>query len=318
MTPSTNNCKSNQWKLIKTSIMIIFGLVMISVIIQCIYTSSVNTNMSLNIQSHDIDDIHFKYQHKHAHNIKHGKKKKIFANHYTINNPLCRILFPSSILLFKHHKTGTILSNHLRKNLIDFCDIIYKSQQRYAYHFWLKFTNFRDIDDDQESSKLQGDAQDNLRFHFWRDPVLTIVSGFNYHMTCLEIWASTPITTSKLFGAAEFFGFETDFDKLYQIYMNLTWTFNIDKEIPVWINRMSDKQKIAPRPLGGKKDIKYVGIRRLYYYYLNDLVNQVRFKKYGDYYGFDIDFDDTKIHSKYNMFDGNDQQRINKFAKFKK
>ena len=51
---------------------------------------------------------------------------------------------------------------------------------------------------------------------------------------------------------------------------------------------------------------------------MNDLVNQVRLNGYGDYYGFNIDFDDTEIHEKYNMFSGDQRQRVSNFARFQR
>ena len=56
--------------------------------------------------------------------------------------------------------------------------------------------------------------------------------------------------------------------------------------------------------------------RGCYLYYLHYFVNNIDLKEYGDFYGFDLDFDDSEIHRKYNIFRGNESQKVQKWTQY--
>ena len=58
--------------------------------------------------------------------------------------------------------------------------------------------------------------------------------------------------------------------------------------------------------------------RGYYLYYLHHFVNNIDLKKYGDFYGFELDFDDSEIHRKYNIFRGNESQKLQKWTQYPK
>ncbi len=63
-------------------------------------------------------------------------------------------------------------------------------------------------------------------------PVLTIISGFTYHMSCTESWASNQLSVHRLSIMAQFVGFNTDiYNVLFQSFINATRTFNINKNL---------------------------------------------------------------------------------------
>ena len=49
---------------------------------------------------------------------------------------------------------------------------------------------------------------------------------------------------------------------------------------------------------------------------MNDVINQINLKNYGDYYGFDLNFDDEWIHKHFNIFRGNKVKKANAFERF--
>ena len=57
----------------------------------------------------------------------------------------------------------------------------------------------------------------------------------------------------------------------------------------------------------------FSSIRMLWLYYLHEVINNIDLKEYGDFYGFHLDFDDSEIHRKYNIFRGNDTQKVQKW-----
>ena len=60
----------------------------------------------------------------------------------------------------------------------------------------------------------------------------------------------------------------------------------------------------------------YFSIRTFYLYYLHDVINNIDLKDYGDFYGFDLHFNDSEIHRKYNIFRGNDSQKLQKWKRY--
>eukprot|EP01083_Nonionella_stella_P066250 174261_1 len=234
-------------------------------------------------------------------------------NHtYTVSNPLCKHLFPSSIWFHPHHKTGTVLARNIHAILRSYCGILSHDKHKQRYDAWIYFLNFRDSP--QSHTTWKGD---NIRMHFWRDPVLTIVSGFTYHLTCKEHWASRHFTLDLFHIAATFFEYETDPFILFEAYLNATWTFNMDKEPPIWRNTLDKDHQITLKQFT-KRQLEGPGaIRDLYLYYMNDVVNQISLKHYGDYYGFNIDFEDVAIHRRYNIFRGDEKRRAFNFNRYK-
>ena len=238
----------------------------------------------------------------------------VYADKYTVYSSICKILFPSSMYLLHHHKTGTFLSKKLRRIIADYCNITYSEHLQKSYDSFAGFLSFRENLSDQESIKISSVIMD-----FVRDPVLTIISGFKYHMDN-ERWASIPLTVEKLELAASIYGGVTDLPKLKQMYEELAWTFKFGIERPVYKLMMNQKQTAAH--LAFWKDINayqwrtWAGIKMVYLYYLNDVINQINLKNYGDYYGFDLNFDDEWIHKHFNIFRGNKVKKRNAFQRY--
>eukprot|EP01084_Bolivina_argentea_P120345 213305_1 len=240
--------------------------------------------------------------------------KYLYANRYTVNNTLCKTLFPPSIMLLNHHKTGTVLSRSIYNVITDYCDIYFENHDHKRYDNYIGYINFRDSH--ESLIKLQGTVHQNIRIHFWRDPVLTIVSGFAYHLSCTEHWASKKLSLQRLSIMAAFFEFNTDTHILFECFMNVTWTFDLNSEPPIWRTRLTSKQIAAMKLFNTKGNYHWSAIRQAYLYYLNDVVNQINLKNYGDFYGFDLDFDDQSIHEEYNIFRGDIQKKAANFDKY--
>eukprot|EP01084_Bolivina_argentea_P124290 220242_1 len=111
---------------------------------------------------------------------------------------------------------------------------------------------------------------------------------------------------------AAFFDFNTDIHILFQYYLNATWTFDLNSEPPIWRTRLTAKQ-ISALDMFNRGKHKFSGIRQAYLYYLNDIINQINLKNYGDFYGFDLNFDDSFIHEKYNIFRGDNDKKIDNY-----
>eukprot|EP01083_Nonionella_stella_P091286 255208_1 len=244
---------------------------------------------------------------------RHDLNNPIRVDHYTVLNPICKLLFPSSLMLLFHHKTGTVLARKFHATIRDYCGILFEDQWKRTSHNWLMYSHFRESDESQHTLN-----PDRVLIHFWRDPVLTIVSGFAYHITCTELWASWNLYREKLRIAGSFFNYNTDPFALYDAYRNVTWPFDVHKEPPTWRNRLTKEQEEVIKVFTGNRD--YHGgpgsMRNLYLYYMNDVTNHISLKEYGDYYGFNIDFDDTMIHKQYNIFREDKLKDLN-FAVYK-
>ena len=236
-------------------------------------------------------------------------------DYVTIGNPICLKLFPSSMRFLHHHKTGTALNIEMGNQILEYCDIQYKDKIIQEYHKWQRFIPFR-----QKEMKLQSD---HVNIHMLRDPVLTIISGFKYHLTSTEPWAIKKLSLQKLNISREFFNFETDIDKLYDIYVYLTRTYDIDTDVPIYqSSRITYNQRELMKQFYGGDTSKHpFKIRVMYLYYMNYILNQMNLYKYGDYYGFNINFDDREIHKKYNIFRGDTDilsQNFNKYRNVKR
>ena len=131
----------------------------------------------------------------------------IYADKYTVLNPICKILFPSSIYLLHHHKTGTFLSKKLRRIIAEYCNISYSEHVQKIYDGFAGFLTFRENLSDHDISSVVMD--------FVRDPVLTIISGFKYHMH-QEGWTALPLKAEKL-ELASFYDGVTDLPKLADV-----------------------------------------------------------------------------------------------------
>ena len=152
---------------------------------------------------------------------------------FAIDNPLCKVLFPPSMQLLVHHKTGTILARRFLRILKAFCKM-----RKSGKPVWdkLKWLNFRD------SPESLTDGAGNIKIHFWRDPVLTIISAFHYHRKSNEAWTSHPFSMKLFRNAAKYFDHSTDPQRVYEIYKVTTWTYDVDKEPPIWRFRYNDRQ----------------------------------------------------------------------------
>eukprot|EP01083_Nonionella_stella_P020466 56721_1 len=214
------------------------------------------------------------------------------------------------------YTVGTVLSQRIRAIIMEYCQIQYEQPPEFYLHkqydHWLGYMNFSSANTKQS------------RVHFWRDPVQTIVSAFFYHKSCNEPFISDPIETSQIqIIKRDMFNNTADWKELKQMYWNLVYTFDFDKEIPIFRpDRMSLKQKdvvdrypdshnhwwanaTANQKLTFKirtKQYKPSSIRYLYLYYLNHIIHSIDLLNFGDYYGFDININDTYIHRRFNIF----------------
>ena len=159
---------------------------------------------------------------------------------YEVSNPICKVLFPSSIQFLQHHKTGTVLNREILKIIEKYCGIFNRSPYRYKYWSQLRWLNFRDTP--QSLIKLQGGSSQNIKIHFCRDPVLTIISAFNYHLDSTEVWTSKAFSLGLFRNAERFFDHSTDPQRVYEIYKRTVWTYDLKREPPIWRYRLSRTQ----------------------------------------------------------------------------
>lgn len=114
------------------------------------------------------------------------------------------------------------------------------NEHRCSYWYQLRWLNFRDS---RESlTALQYEPGDGIYLHFWRDPVLTIISAFFYHLESEEVWTTMPFKIGLFKNAAKFFDHSADPQRIYEIYKAATWTFDVDSEPPIWRFRLNDHQ----------------------------------------------------------------------------
>merc|ERR1711920_643759 len=86
------------------------------------------------------------------------------------------------------------------------------------------------------------------RFHFIRDPVLTIISSFHYHKTCVEGFATHPLSIDNVELAKQFFSNSTDMNEIRSIYDALLFGFLDDLRLgkikePKYMDKTSKFQK---------------------------------------------------------------------------
>ena len=160
---------------------------------------------------------------------------------YRVGNAVCRVLFPRSLQFLPHHKTGVVLSKNMRNIISGHCNISYFDESLQSQWEAVRWLNFRDSA--ESLTAVRGDKEENIKIHFYRDPVLTIISGFFYHSTFAIDWTSTPFSMDKFRALALIFGNTTRFQALYASYKYLTWTFDGDSEPPIWRTRLNRKQR---------------------------------------------------------------------------
>ena len=208
--------------------------------------TEINMRMKANIQSNindaiptdatvksitDVPDAPKVFNH---HLPKHRKRN--YARNYKVGNRICKVLFPPSMQFLHHHKTGTALSRELRLIIVKYCKI----EDNNGYWNQLSWLNFRDTP--QSLIALQGNVSDNIKIHFWRDPVLTIISAFLYHWKSGEPWTSKPFSLDLFRSAATFFEHSTDPQRVYEIYKEKYLSYDVDKEPPIWRNTLTEAQ----------------------------------------------------------------------------
>eukprot|EP01083_Nonionella_stella_P158255 514851_1 len=231
----------------------------------------------------------------------HGKTQTCSKNLH----PVCELLFPSSMMFLTHHKTGTLLARKIHAILCDYCGMDNSS-------WYLVFNPIKT-------------ATTHTWIHFIRDPVLTIVSGFVYHMTCTEYWASRRLSTDLLRIASMFFDAAKDpfvINAKYKAYLNSSsrseltdQTLGLLRQFNATDNIMYGISKYQHKSVGQRTMIQQM--RDIYLYYMNSIASRISLKHYGDYYGFNIDFDDLKIHEEYNIFRGRTRRKEHHFAMYR-
>eukprot|EP01084_Bolivina_argentea_P139230 244935_1 len=140
------------------------------------------------------------------------------SSFHKVGNPICQLLFPSRIKFIHHHKTGTILSRNLLREIVDFCQSIWQGPQQ---HSFLQFIGYEHFNNNSNKNVI-------THFHFIRDPVLTIISAFHYHKTCDEGFATHPFNTQSIEYAKQFFSNSTNITEVRQMYNSLLFGFYDD------------------------------------------------------------------------------------------
>ena len=109
----------------------------------------------------------------------------------SISHPICKYLLRYPILSQAHHKTGWILSAALINDLSSFCGLQPNNISKLVVrHLTLNPQSL--------NQTLYGtNFQTAILFHWLRDPVDTILSGFYYHLKAGERWLHSKISKSQ-------------------------------------------------------------------------------------------------------------------------
>eukprot|EP01083_Nonionella_stella_P266921 902293_1 len=213
---------------------------------------------------------------------------------HAIYNPICQLLFPSRIKFLFHHKTGTVLSRNLLKKISQFCRSTHHGQLD-SYLLFIGYEHFNNNTNEQQHNFTY--------FHFVRDPVLTIISGFHYHKTSDEGFATHNFSLQRIQYAFLFFDNSTDLTHIQHMYNALMFGFWDDLKsgvIPdaMYIDKTTKYQRQMLRNFWDRRKGR-MGIRYMFLYYMQHLAFTMDLKHYGDFYGFDLDFDDEWINNEY-------------------
>ena len=113
-----------------------------------------------------------------------------------VRNPLCKYLLTYPLFSQHHHKTGSVLSNHIRNHLAQWCGLMDDSE---AYN---KSLTHRLIARPDILYEILYETNHSIAvlFHFIRDPVDTILSGYYYHLKAQENWLRRHTIRSTAFG----------------------------------------------------------------------------------------------------------------------
>ena len=101
-----------------------------------------------------------------------------------VTNPLCKHILKYPLFMQHHHKTGSVLSNHIRKHLAKWCGLMDDNDTintSLTYRINAESHILHKIFYETNHSSV-------VLFHFVRDPVDTILSGFYYHLMAKESW----------------------------------------------------------------------------------------------------------------------------------
>ena len=214
---------------------------------------------------------------------------------HRVKRPICQLLFPSRIHLIAHHKTGTVLSRNILREIDNFCHSEWDSSMQMSFVRFLGEDHFNN-----HHSNV------SVHFHFVRDPVLTIISGFHYHQSCDELFATHPITARNIEIVFNFFGKSTNLQTVRSLYHDLVYGFRDDLDRGIieeirYIDRTTKQQKSLIRDFWGQRKGR-MGIRYMFLFYMQYLAFSVDLNGFGDFYGFHLDFDDLEINRKFNIF----------------
>ena len=236
----------------------------------------------------------------HTHRNCNNESTLQLSKSHTIRNPVCRLLFPSKIQLIHHHKTGTVMSRKLLREIDRFCESQWNGKQHYEFLIFIGYAEFN------KPNIHHGITH----YHFIRDPVLTIISSFHYHKYCTEGFATHPFSIEHIEYAKQFFSNSTDMNEIRSIYDSLLYGFwndlkaNKIEEVK-YVDKTSKFQKLMLRQFWDRR-IGRMGIRYLYIYYMQYLAFSIDVKAHGKFYGFDLDLlnDDalSNVIDRFNVF----------------
>lgn len=133
-----------------------------------------------------------------------------------LENPICAVLFPSSIQFLKHHKTGTVLARSIHEIIRKYCNI-FGAPSYQNWELYIQFSN-----DSEKRGRDESLHNKDVKIHFIREPVLTIISGFNYHMTSSEPWTRKHFSMDIFNLLQDIFNHPKDATRLYETYKEIT------------------------------------------------------------------------------------------------
>lgn len=134
--------------------------------------------------------------------------------HYSRNICFSQLKFPTHIDYISFHKTGTVLSNQFQQLFLQYCNISSETNNEIRWFIRTNAIRF------QKRSR-------KLILLFIRDPLSTIISGYNYHKSGTEVWTHLNMT-NKLMSISKKFTMKSDFN--YRLIASFNQTYDVKLE----------------------------------------------------------------------------------------
>ena len=126
-------------------------------------------------------------------------RQLIFGSIKSMMRPICYSQMPLFIEAGSHHKTGHHFSRYLVSEILNFCHIPIHLSSKFSpireyfhhhSHWPIDFVNIDYFEQYFNGNQI-------VLLHFVRDPLNTIISGFNYHRQCPEQWTRCDLRSSS-------------------------------------------------------------------------------------------------------------------------